>query len=291
MESHVDVPWYRNMTPERIVERARNVSIETLLHDIGSSGLSPPHVLIAAALERDWSGPEAQRTLLKSFDHVRRPRYPQQFNTNPLWLAVLMGELRLEAAVQPLVHSLLHLEPDRGHYATVYVEALGRIGAPAWYLVRHLVSLSQPVHVRLWGNAILGLMDWPQAVDRLRDAWELDPDLADGVALAMSDRGDPSVVPLLVEGLDWVEGGRRVGLEAALRRLHGLPSTFEVLPRNWRIRYLPEGEDEVFTLGWPAVLAVWHTRPWLLATMDRPRRSLAEILGSGEEIHGPSREA
>lgn len=104
----------------------------------------------------------------------------------PIWLVILLGELRWTAAVPSLLAVLDTAVPEVIGFPSAAADALARIGGEAVDgLVGHLGNA--PPHRRLWIYAALCAMDHPRARPQLQGALGRDPELADVVASADED--------------------------------------------------------------------------------------------------------
>lgn len=205
----------------------------------------------------------------------------------PLWLAVVAGESKATGAVAALL-TMLRTAPEHDDLTLVVAaEALAKIGRPA---VAGLGELTRTGDwwCRIWAYAALGWSSDPGASAVLLSALEEEELLADVVVRALADRGDPTLVPALLDALATCHPRLRLDLEGAIRDLHHDDQDRPV-DRDWRLRYRLDPEYGQVDTGWPASAAMFReddgSQPPLTGPPP-PVRSLAEILAHREPVFG-----
>lgn len=112
----------------------------------------------------------------------------------PIWLEIVLGELRWPGAIPPLLRVLEESGTDVIGLPGAAVDALAKIGPEA---VDGLVGLldNAPAHRRIRVYSALGGMDDPRARERLDAALRGDPELAPLLATASDEDGGWTPAP------------------------------------------------------------------------------------------------
>lgn len=222
----------------------RSISTDDLLDRVTRSEYGMPVRLMEQVLERGQRAVRPTTAALARWrdDEVR----------DPLWLVVLLGELRDADAVEALVEQLRR--PQMDLFAEASAEALAKIGAPS---VPALIELARAddAAVRLWAYAALGWIDDDVARAALLDALPRDPALADVAAMAIGSHARPADVDALHAVYRTCEPWQRAGVAEGIRWAHhGAPAP--MWTRDWRLRYRrrPDLEGGV-EADWPAIAA------------------------------------
>jgi hypothetical protein len=155
--------------------------------------------------------------------------------SQPVWLAVVAGELRWARAAPALLRMLRDVQRDDYVAALSAAEALAKIGGPA---VDGLVEVARGDEwwQRVWAYASLGWNRSPRAREALLAALPHERLLPDVVAAGLADQGDQGDIPALLEALGRCEPVYRAYLEAAIQDLHAGSRT-RPIEADWRLRY------------------------------------------------------
>ncbi len=161
-------------------------------------------------------------------------RWQDDEERDPLWLVVLLGELRSPDAVPSLIRQLCR--PDADILAQTSAEGLAKIGAAAVPALREVAETGDATQ-RLYAYAALGWIDDDAARAVLVDALGRDRDLADVVATALVHHGRPEMVRPLFDAYQGCEPWQRPDLEDAIRFARHGGVADELWRRDWRLRY------------------------------------------------------
>jgi hypothetical protein len=181
-------------------------------------------------------GDGALPALTSLLDGGRRPG-----EENPLWIIVILGELRRPAAIAALGR---FLACDDGELATAAAEALGKIGASAVPFLAHAAADGQEME-RLHAYGALSMIHTEEAYRVLSEALFRDTDFGDVIARALAQHGRRDAIEPL--HLSSARAPRRMRREfecAIFSLVHGGPPP-ELFEQDWRLRY-----RRVPRLGW-----------------------------------------
>lgn len=142
-------------------------------------------------------------------------RWQDDQERDPLWLIVLLGELRDASAVEPLIGRMCATDDET--LALAAVEALAKIGPPAVPALLEAARAPDP-RLRLCAYAALGWIPDDRGHGALVEALGRDPELGDVAAMALGDQGRPDALPALYEAYRTCEPWQRIELEDVLRR-------------------------------------------------------------------------
>lgn len=178
------------------------------------------------------------------------------FEPDPVWLLVLLGELRDPRSVPVLLEVIRGAGPDAHILPMVAAEALAKLGPPALEGVRELLEAGSPEQ-RLWAYAVAGWIEDDAAYELLVAALESDPELADVIGNALGDQGRMEAVTVLMAALPRVEPWQRTELEDAIRALHQADRAVKRLHEaDWRLRYRLHPAIGAMAPSWPVMSAV-----------------------------------
>ena len=161
-------------------------------------------------------------------------RWQDDDERDPLWLVVMLGELRSPDAVPPLIRQFCR--PDADILAQTSAEGLAKIGAAAVPALREVAKTGDATP-RLYAYAALGWIDDDAARAVLVDALGRDRDLVDVVATALVHRGRPEMVRPLFHAYQECEPWQRPDLEEAIRFARHGGAADALWRRDWRLRY------------------------------------------------------
>ena len=201
--------------------------------------------------------------------------------SNPLWLAVVAGELRTARAVDALLR-VLRAASRSDHVASFAAAvALARIGGPAVDAVAELAR-SGDWWQRIWAYAALGWNEDARAGEILLAALSHERPALDAVVSAIADRRDAGAIPALLGALATCDPDLRADIEEAIRDLHH-GDRERPTDRDWRLRYLTDPDVGFIDTGWPAAAIIFReddgTRPCLNPVP--PVRGLDQVLAAG----------
>lgn len=194
---------------------------------------------------------------------------------DPLWLIVLLGELRSPASIELLITQMRRTEYEP--LALAATEALAKIGGPAVPALREVITSSDPL-VRLYAYASLGWIHDDQAYTILVEALSRDHELGDTLALALREQERLDTVPLLYQAYLTCEPWFRIEFENAIQELQWHPLSHPLYTKDWRLRYRRLPGWGCFNLGWTGICALLHRNAPLSNRPEIPLRSLEEIL-------------
>ena len=272
------------------------VSTTRMICAVAELGEKPDIRLMEELLRRADVGDEAAVAAILNYtmSHVeealaRSPRplieeaHPE---SNPLWLAVVAGELRTPRAVDALLR-VLRAASRSDHVASFAAAvALARIGGPAVDAVAELAR-SGEWWQRIWACAALGWNEDARAREALLAALSRERATLDAVVNAIADRRDPGAIPALLGALTTCEPDLRADIEEVIRDLHH-GDRERPTDRDWRLRYLTDPDRGFIDTGWPAAAIIFReddgTRPCLNPVP--PVRGLDEILAGGGRPFG-----
>ncbi|MFO7892434.1 MAG: hypothetical protein R6U63_01760 [Longimicrobiales bacterium] len=152
---------------------------------VGSLGSMPVRAMEEVIRRGEEAGPPTVALLDDLLEAAASGERPLE----PIWLVILLGELRWTRAIPSLLAVLDTSAPGFIGLPSVTADALARMGAGA---VDGLVARldNAPPHRRLWVySALRGMDDDPHARSRLRAAVRGDQELAAVVAAADEDDG------------------------------------------------------------------------------------------------------
>jgi hypothetical protein len=201
-------------------------------------------------------------------------------DTDPrFWPVVVLGELRSLAAVTALAGVIRTAQAGDIAISFAAAEGLAKLGAGALRSLRSLAGSTERHH-RLWAYYAGGRIDDDAVFRWLVEALEMDPEMADVVALALSDQGRPDAIAPIERALARVEPSLRPELEDALVKLHGLDPIRNEGPGDWRLRYRWHPGLGFFPLNWATIDAILedHGKPGVRPRSVPELRSLEEIL-------------
>jgi hypothetical protein len=198
------------------------------------------------------------------------------------WSAIVVGQLRAPAAAPALVDAILTAPGEFVPVRVAAAEALAAIGEPALPELRRLGASSNP-HDRLWSCYATGLIGGRAAFEFLVSSLEADPDMADVVALALSDLGDAAAIEPLHRALGPAEPWQRTDIEGAIQFLHNGSSPRSPARVNWRVRYRLNRWLGRYPATWATVLATTRDLPKRRA-VTRDLRPLEEILSEPVDL-------
>jgi hypothetical protein len=155
--------------------------------------------------------------------------------SQPVWLAVVAGEMRWARAAPALLRMLRAVPLDDYVAGLAAAEALAKIGGAA---VDGLVEVARAGEwwQRVWAYASLGWNPAPRARDALLAALPHERLLTDVVAAGLADQGEHGDIPALIEALGRCSPVHRAYLEAAIQDLHA-GRRERPADRDWRLRY------------------------------------------------------
>jgi hypothetical protein len=206
----------------------------TLVDRVVASQRRMPRREMEELLRRGGSVLPALTSLL---DGERRPGGAQ----NPLWIIVMLGELRRPAAIAALGR---FLACDDGELATAASEALGKIGTSAVPFLARAATHGEEME-RLHAYGALGMIHTEEAYRVLSQALLRDDEFGDVIARALAQHGRRDAIEPL--HLSSARAPRRMRREfecAIFSLVHGAP-TPEPFEQDWRLRY-----RRVPRLGW-----------------------------------------
>lgn len=253
-------------------QRFAAVPTDDLLDAIARTGFGMPVRRMEAVLARGSAaaGP-AVAALARARDDDAR---------DPLWLIVLLGELRDPAAIGALIDHLRR--PDLDLLAEASAEALAKIGAPAVPALLALARDGEPGE-RLWAYVALGWIDDDRARAALRGALSSDRELGMVIALALGSHSRRDDVDAILAAYRTCEPSERGDFEEAVRcaALGAPPPRWT---RDWRLRYRRRPDlDRGIELEWSAVLSVVRSADVAPEGGEPPLRDLNAILAAAPE--------
>jgi hypothetical protein len=196
---------------------------------------------------------------------------------DPLWLVVMLGELRSPDAVPVLIRQISR--PDADILAQASAEGLAKIGAGAVPALREAAETGDATQ-RLYAYAALGWIDDAAAQAVLVEALGRDRELADVVATALVHHGGSEMVTALFDSYQGCEPWQRPDVEEAIRFARRGGVADELWHRDWRLRYRRRPElSGGIDLEWPVIAEILRRDE--RARADRaasPLLSLDEIL-------------
>lgn len=207
---------------------------------------------------------------------------------DPLWLIVLLGELRDASAVEPLIGRMRRTDDaDDDPLALAAVEALAKIGPPAVPALLEAARAPDPL-LRLCAYAALGGIPDDRGYGALIEALGRDPELGDVAAMALGDQGRPDALPALYEAYRTCEPWQRIEIEDVLRDLHRGHRRTPPWTRDWRLRYRRQPALGSFLPSWPLVAMVMQRQAERRAErVVIPLRPLEEIVKGPPEPEEP----
>lgn len=201
---------------------------------------------------------------------------------DPLWLIVLLGELRHPAGIEPLIAEIRR--PDNDVLAIAAAEALAKIGTPALPALQESSTDANEL-VRLFAYAALGWIHEDLAYQTLLQALARDRALGDVIAMALGEQGRSEAISPLYEAYRTCEPWQRIEFAETIQDLHGGRRHTSPCTKNWRLRYrrLPS-LGGAFDLGWPIIAVMVRRHPTDMARREvPPPRTLEEIIGEPPE--------
>lgn len=272
------------------------VSFGSLVSSVTAIGARPNIRLMEELLARQPTAKEAAVAAVLNYCVTRATEAPDLARgrlesdwaqSNPIWLAVVAGEMRAPHVVPALVRLLRGASQSDTLACLAAAEALGKIGGPALGSVAELAREGEWWQ-RVWAYASLGWNADPGARELLLAALTEDRLLTDAIAKALADRGDAAAIPALLEALRACHAPFRLEVEEAIRDLHR-GRRDRPIDRDWRLRYLWDSRHGDIDFGWPADAIVVReedgTVPSLLGP-PLPVRSLDQILADGGPPYG-----
>lgn len=272
-------------------------SLDELVDVVVGDLWSTPVRAMEAVLER---GPAAVEPVARGLERAlerrggpwseRGPTEDGGETLEPLWAAVLLGQLGSPEGAEPLVEAIRRTDEREYTLRQAAAEALARIGTPAMEAIHGLVRSDAPDE-RLWGYAALGWVEDEAAHERLLDALESDTEMLDVVASAVAARGREEAIPRLHAALERAEPWMRPELEDAIRELAHAEPRRSPLEEDWRLRYRLDPSHGTIPLTWATVSAIVRIDPeFREERVTLPVRPLEEILAEPwEEEPQPER--
>lgn len=267
------------------------VSTGSLISSVAGIGARPNVRLMEELIRR---GPGWEAGVVAVF-HYSISRYgtDEDPSSNPVWLAVVAGVMRLPGAVPPLLRLLRTADMDDSVALLAAAEALAKIGSAAVDGVAE-VACEGEWWQRIWAYASLGWNADPRAGEILKAALAEEVVLPDGVSLAdvvvkaLVDRGDTGATPALLEALRGCDPDLRGEIEDAIRELHA-GELDRLIDWDWRLRYQMDPRYGCIDTGWPhSILVVTEDdgrRPRLSGPRP-PDRTLEAILAEPRPVFG-----
>jgi hypothetical protein len=212
-------------------------------------------------------------------------RGPDDQERDPLWLIVLLGELRHATAVEPLIGWMRSTDDETLVLAAV--EALAKIGPPAVPALLEAARAPDPI-LRLCAYAGLGWIPDDRGYGILLEALGRDPELGDAAAMALGDLGRPDALPALYEAYRTGEPWQRIEFEDVLRNLHWGRRRPPRWTRDWRLRYRRQPALGSFLPSWLLVALLMQRQAERRAErVAIPLRPLEEIVKEPPEPDEP----
>lgn len=203
----------------------------------------------------------------------------------PVWLTVLLGEIRDERAIPALTRVLRSFAPTDVATAVVAQEALAKIG-PAALPELYRLARDENERTRALVYYTVGMIRCAPAYDWLIAMLGKQSGDADIIALGLMEQGNPAAIEPLYDCYLKSEEWQRPDIEESIRYLHEGRTTQEHL-EDWRIRYRYDPSREATALN-PSVVAALLRLPELRSMRQglMPIRPLDVILTEPYEPPG-----
>jgi HEAT repeat protein len=161
---------------------------------------------------------------------------PDEDDWGPLWITVVLGEIRSPRAVDSLL-KLLEL-PEGDVLSEAAVEALAKTGKPALPALTRFAREARSWEARHYAYAALGLIPSDESFEFLVSAIDRDPLLWSTLAIALADLGDARAVVPLKALLSRCDKREAPAVREAIDIIEGRQPPYPKLhTRYWRERY------------------------------------------------------
>jgi hypothetical protein len=247
--------------------------------------------LVRLVATAEWAVPiRAMEALLafgsEAVDPLRKwlREHPERDEDEDLrfWPIILLGELRDPAAAPELAEVIRGSHKDSIALHLAAAEAMAKIGGASLPELRSLAASPTPHH-RLWAYYAAGRIAEDDAFHFLLSALETDAEMADVIALALSDQGRPEAGEPILRVLEGAESWQRSDIEDALAVLHGVTPRRQETPEDWRLRYRWQPGIGFFPLSWVTIGAMVRDEASVRRQRTSRPRSLEEILAEAKQ--------